>query len=233
MPGPDAAPTRVGARPLRFDELSTDTSLPRWAAVFFGHGGPRMLAGALAVVGARRLRLGRWRWQDAAVAGGVVAAHPFAEWLIHVHLLHRRPRRRRGRTVELRIARLHRLHHQDPKDIDLVFIPADVVTGLVGGLGLLAAFGRDRRRSATGAATALACLLVYEWVHFLIHAPYRPRHAFFRTRQRSHRLHHFRNERYWLGVVGTSADRLLGTAPERSEVPLSGTARTLAASARP
>lgn len=220
----------LAGRPRRYDDVPPDLALRGWAAVFLAHGGPRVLAVASGIAAAHRLRLGRWRWQDAAVAGGVVAAHPFTEWLVHVHLLHRRPRRRQsGEMTELRLARLHRMHHEDPKDIDLVLLPSDVVLGLVGGLGLVAALGPDRRRSATGALTSLASLLVYEWVHFLIHAPYRPRHALYRSRWRSHRLHHFRNEGYWFGVVGSVADRLLGTAPARSEVPVSGTARTLIA----
>lgn len=223
-PSPDVVdrPGRLG-RPARYDELPRDTSLAGWGRVFFGHGGPRLLAGCLVLASARRVRLGGWRPADAAVAAGVVAVHPFAEWLIHVHLLHRPPRRRGGRVVDLRVARFHRQHHQDPRDIDLVFVPLPELTAMVGGFALAAAAARDRRRGGTGLVVALGSLLVYEWVHFLIHSPHRPR----RARQRAHRLHHFRNERYWFGVVGMTADRVLGTAPERGDVPLSPTARTL------
>jgi hypothetical protein len=44
---------------------------------------------------------------------------------------------------------------------------------------------------------------------------------------RNHRLHHFKNERYWHGITNTVADRVLGTMPVHTEVPRSKTARTL------
>jgi sterol desaturase/sphingolipid hydroxylase (fatty acid hydroxylase superfamily) len=86
---------------------------------------------------------------------------------------------------------------------------------------------RDGRRALTGVATSYAMLTVYEWTHFLIHSAYRPRHALYRRMWRAHRLHHFRNERYWFGVTTHLGDRLLGTFPDRDEVPRSPTARTL------
>ena len=43
------------------------------------------------------------------------------------------------------------------------------------------------------------------------------------------RLHHYRNENYWLGVSSNTGDRLLRTLPKhKTDVPLSETARTLA-----
>lgn len=216
-------------RPDRYDDVAGEPGLLGWAGVFAGRNGPRLLIAAFVVAVARRLHLGGWRAADGVVAAGVIAAHPFTEWLVHVHLLHRRPHRRRGRDVELYVARMHRLHHDDPKDIDLVLLPFRVVVGLVAGLVVVAATSRDRRLGATGVLAACNSLLVYEWVHFLIHSPYRPRRAYYRARWRTHRLHHYRNEGYWFGVVGASADRILGTAPPRGDVPVSGTARTLAA----
>jgi sterol desaturase/sphingolipid hydroxylase (fatty acid hydroxylase superfamily) len=91
-------------------------------------------------------------------------------------------------------------------------------------------FGLGARRlrpALTGIATAYAMLTTYEWTHFLIHSPYRPRHRPYRTIWRAHRLHHFRNEHYWFGVTVHLADRVLRTYPEREDVPLSPTARTL------
>jgi hypothetical protein len=68
----------------------------------------------------------------------------------------------------------------------------------------------------------------YEWVHLMAHARYRPRTRYYRRLARNHRLHHFRNERYWLGVTANSGDRLLRTYPTHaSDVPLSETARSL------
>ena len=120
-----------------------------------------------------------------------------------------------------------RSHPQAPTDIDLVLLPLRTVVGLVAVNAVLPIVGRDRRRATTGAATSLVMLLGYEWVHFLIHSPHQPRTALYRARWRGHRLHHFRNERYWFGVVATVGDKGLGSAPDRDGVPVSPTARTL------
>ena len=45
-------------------------------------------------------------------------------------------------------------------------------------------------------------------------------------RYRAHRLHHFRNERYWLGVATRFADQVLGTNPAKADVEVSPTAKT-------
>lgn len=214
-------------RPDDYSEVAGALDLAGWGRVFLGRPGPRLLAGAATAVVARRARLGRWRAEDAAVAAAVVGLHPFAEWAVHVYILHG-PNRRAGRKEGFS-ARKHRQHHEDPQAIDLVLLPLPTVLGLVGAAVLPAWVAPDRRRGATGSATSLLMLLIYEWVHFLIHSPYKPRRALYRARWRAHRLHHYRNENYWFGVVGTIADRVLGTAPAKGDVPLSGSARTLAA----
>jgi hypothetical protein len=54
-----------------------------------------------------------------------------------------------------------------------------------------------------------------------------PRSPLYRGIWRAHRLHHFRNERYWFGVTTHLGDRVLCTYPAKDAVPLSTTARTL------
>ncbi|HLI52758.1 MAG TPA: hypothetical protein VKU88_00380, partial [Acidimicrobiales bacterium] len=86
-------------RPRLYGDVPGAPGLAGWAKVFFGRPGPKVLAGTLAVVAARRARLGGWRAQDLVVAGAVVGLHPFAEWAVHVYILHgpsRRARRRAG-----------------------------------------------------------------------------------------------------------------------------------------
>jgi sterol desaturase/sphingolipid hydroxylase (fatty acid hydroxylase superfamily) len=70
-------------------------------------------------------------------------------------------------------------------------------------------------------------LALYEWPHFLIHTPYRPHGRYYKSIWRGHRLHHYKNERYWFGVTSTVADLALRTAPDQTTVPKSGTARSL------
>ena len=82
---------------------------------------------------------------------------------------------------------------------------------------------------ATGFAAAVFLSLAYEWTHYLIHTDYMPRTRFYRSLWRGHRLHHYRNENYWFGVTNHLGDRVLGTNPAKDAVPVSATARTLAA----
>ncbi|HMC69660.1 MAG TPA: fatty acid hydroxylase family protein, partial [Mycobacteriales bacterium] len=70
----------------------------------------------------------------------------------------------------------------------------------------------------------------YEWTHFLIHSTYVPRSRYYRYIWRAHRLHHYKNEKYWFGVTVHLADHVLRTFPQRDAVETSPTARTLAAS---
>jgi sterol desaturase/sphingolipid hydroxylase (fatty acid hydroxylase superfamily) len=86
---------------------------------------------------------------------------------------------------------------------------------------------RSLRPALTGFATAMAALTVYEWTHFLIHSAYRPKTALYRTVRRTHQLHHFRNEKYWFGILTPVSDVVLNTYPEKGEVPASSTAKTL------
>jgi hypothetical protein len=51
----------------------------------------------------------------------------------------------------------------------------------------------------------------------------------YRASWRSHRLHHYRNERYWFGVTNPVADHVFGTHPDEDAVPPSRTATTLGA----
>jgi len=189
---------------------------------------PRVLLPATAVAIATRVAVGRWRWRDLGLAGGILAAEPFTEWLIHVGILHLRPRRIGGRLIDPLASRKHRAHHQDPRDLDLVFVPMPIVKAALPVAVVGWAVGERRLGTAlTGIATSFAMLTTYEWIHYLIHTPYKPRHTPYRKLWRAHRLHHFRNEHYWFGVTMHLGDRVLRTYPERDAVPASPTARTL------
>lgn len=213
----------------RFGEAESGQELADYARLFFRQPGPRIIAGAWATTAVARLALGRFRRRDLAVAAGMVAAQPFTEWITHVAVLHAKPRRVAGRTFDMALARHHRDHHLDPKDIERTLVPLPTVYALVGGTAaLVATVGRDRP-GVTAALTGFSLLFGYEWTHFLIHSAYRPKSNLYRRRWRSHRLHHFKNERYWFGITSDLGDRVLRTNPDRSSVETSPTARTLAA----
>jgi hypothetical protein len=189
----------------------------------------RWLAGMLAVAVAARVAVGGWRWRDLVVGVVLVALQPFTEWVIHVVILHWRPRQVLGRHVDLTIGRLHRKHHQAPKDPRYLFIPLPAIRRYaVLDAGLLLLAWRVRPSIATGVAVATALTLVYEWTHYLIHSDYRPRSRAYRSVWRNHRLHHYKNEHYWFTVTTSgTADRLFGTYPDPETVRTSGTAKNL------
>jgi sterol desaturase/sphingolipid hydroxylase (fatty acid hydroxylase superfamily) len=81
--------------------------------------------------------------------------------------------------------------------------------------------------AVTGLLTGYLLVFGYEWCHFLIHTAYRPRSRYYKQIWRTHRLHHFKNERYWHGITNTLGDRAFGTFPDQKQIPRSKTARTL------
>ena len=199
---------------------------------------PRIIGGAIVAAAALRIALGDWSWWDPVAAAFITVVYPFGEWAIHVHLLHLRPFRFRGQRVELATARAHREHHEQPNDLRLILLGPLEAAGLLlaavpTAVLLLAALTLPLPGAVPVGALVTALLTgyllvgVYEWTHFLIHTAYRPRSRYYRSIWRTHRLHHFKNERYWHGITNTVGDRVLGTFPDQRDVPRSRTARTL------
>jgi hypothetical protein len=167
-----------------------------------------------------RLGVGAFTWVDAVVVAVILAMEPLTEWLVHVHLLHARR--------DFAMAVKHRAHHADPRNLDILFIPMRVIVlAPIVGVGLPIALQAPIGTALTIGLTSFSMLLAYEWTHFLIHTPYQPKTALYRRIWRAHRWHHFRNEHYWFGVTVHTADRLLGTYPDKDAVPLSPTAQSL------
>jgi hypothetical protein len=195
------------------------------------------LATALVGAAAMRASLGHFDWRDLVMVAGLVALTPPIEWFIHVYFLHAKPVRIFGREHDLLAAREHRAHHRAPSKLGGVLIPTYALMVFFAQIALtvwLVSFpvhwvlGGDRlAHAATGLLASYTILSLYEWSHFLIHTPYRPRGRYYRAIWRGHRLHHFKNEHYWFGVTSTVADHLLRTAPDQARVTKSGTARTL------
>lgn len=199
---------------------------------------PQILAAGLALALAARLAVGGFSWRDPLAAALMVPVYVLGEWAIHVYLLHARPIRWRGRRVELVTAASHRMHHEDPRNLFMILLgPLEAVALLVLAVPVAVAAGCAIAGLAFGAVplgTALTGLLMgyalvlnYEWAHFLIHTAHQPRSRYLRSISRSHRLHHFKNERYWHGITNNVSDRVLGTFPDQRQVPRSPTARTL------
>jgi hypothetical protein len=222
---------------LRTRESDGPVTLRDCLREFLRQPSPPYLLAAVVIALGLRLAQGSWSWRDMALAAALVAVTPFVEWLIHVYLLHAPPLQLRGRRVEMLTAREHRAHHESPAVLGGVLLP---VYGVLVFLAMIAAvnwllcfpigllLGGPRLAYATSAVlVSYAILAAYEWTHFLIHAPYKPRGRYFKAIWRNHRLHHFKNERYWLGVTSTIGDRVIGTLPHQRSVPRSATARSL------
>jgi len=204
---------------------------------FWRQPSPPYLFGAVALALGLRLAQDSWSWRDVVMAVGLIALTPFVEWAIHVYMLHSPPFDLFGRRVEMLTAREHRAHHESPGVLNgvllpvygvLVFLPTIALVNWVLSFPIQLVLGGSRLAYATtGVLVSFAILAAYEWTHFLIHTPYRPKRRYFRAIWRNHRLHHFKNERYWFGVTSTVGDRVIGTLPDQRTVPRSPTARSL------
>ena len=195
--------------------------------VFVRHSSPRLLVVASLAALVALVAAGGWRPAQLAVGLVVLAAHPLVEWVVHVYVLHARPVRIGGHTLDLDQARKHRAHHADPRNLEILFIP---MRSLVAGSAAIAALCLllpDTSTRLALVAVAAVTTLAYEWVHFLIHTDYKPRRAAYHRLYTGHRLHHYRNENYWFGVSRRRGDRMLGTNPGKDDVPLSSTCLTL------
>ena len=152
-----------------------------------------------------RITLGAWSWWDAVPLAVVLMVEPFVEWVLHVAILHHRPRPVGRFTWDFHAAQKHRAHHRDPHDVHTAFVPLrDLVALMVG--------------------FAVAYILIAPALRYAVTCM---KSRYVRRVQRLHRLHHFRNEHYWMGVTMHFADRMFRTLPEKNAVPLSPTARTL------
>ncbi|MFQ5513948.1 MAG: sterol desaturase family protein [Myxococcota bacterium] len=189
---------------------------------------PRILAGLLLVSLLARGALGAVALDELIAAAIVFALWPLLEWLIHVFVLHHRPRRIFGFEWDYAVAEKHRAHHRDPARLELVLIPLHVYLFTPVTLGLVFwLIAPSARVGLTGLCVYFALALHYEWVHFLVHTHVRPRGRYYQRLFRNHRLHHFKNEHYWFGVTRLGGDRLLGTAPDPAQTERSASCREL------
>lgn len=222
-------------RPDRVDRADQiRTKAEAWRAFVTQASGRVLLSFAVVLVAARVL-VGNFGAADLVVLGlTALLVGPF-EWAVHRFLLHAPTDSRRMQTLGTGAG--HVEHHKDPAKIRwLMLCWRDAViftfglSAVAGALAIpvAAVMGADSIPTFMSAwALASLGLLHYEWTHLLIHTRYRCRTRYYRNLERHHRLHHYRNEFYWLGVTARSGDRLLRTMPDRSQVELSATARTL------
>jgi sterol desaturase/sphingolipid hydroxylase (fatty acid hydroxylase superfamily) len=216
-----------GFRPIPKDQPQAGASLRELAVFFIKKPSPAFIVSTFVVAAVARLAIGDWGWWDLAIPILIVAAEPFVEWVIHVRLLHRRPTQLGRWTIDPIASRKHREHHRNPKDLRILMVPLQALFPAAPIAIAVAIWRLDPPQAAMALAAGFGMLAWYEWVHYLIHAPYRPKTTWFRSLSRNHVLHHFKNEHYWFGVTTSVGDRVLGTKPDPSTVTASPTVRTL------
>jgi hypothetical protein len=196
---------------------------------FWKHPSPWMIAATFVGAAVARGFVHRFSWQELIVPVLFVAFFPVIEWVVHVVVLHWKPIRVAGVRIDPLVSRKHRAHHADPRDIPLVFIPWQVLIGLLVATVLIGLFAFGDL--AAGLSFMIGIALVgfnYEWMHYLIHSDYKPRSSTYKAIWRNHRLHHYKNEHYWFTVTTTAtADRLFGTYPDPATAKTSPTAKNL------
>jgi sterol desaturase/sphingolipid hydroxylase (fatty acid hydroxylase superfamily) len=207
----------------------TKVSLGRAWADFWKHPSPWIMLATIGGAAVARGFVHRFSWTELIVPGLFLAFFPVIEWVVHVVVLHWKPVRLGPVRIDPLVSRKHRAHHADPRDIPLVFIPWQVLLGLLAStvaIGLLAFPNR-----AAGLTFIIGIGLIgfgYEWTHYLIHSDYKPKSGAYKAVWRNHRLHHYKNEHYWFTVTTTAtADRLFGTYPDPATVKSSRTAKNL------
>lgn len=219
-----------------FDAESADKPAPvesLWAAagLFIRYPSPWLIFLTATAAMSMRLYLGGFGWWDLAIAAAIFVFWPVQEWLIHVFILHFKPFDLLGKRVDLHVASEHRKHHRRPWIVPKIFVPIRVVLlGVFVGVPLVLLVSSElgaMERALTFVAVYFGLGTIYEWTHFLVHTAYKPKTAFYRRLWRNHRLHHFKNEKYWYGVTRLEGDLLLGTAPEPGAVEKSTTVRSI------
>ncbi|MFI6167869.1 sterol desaturase family protein [Nocardia sp. NPDC051052] len=226
----DSVEANARAR-VRNDERALRRGLTLGAAFheFLRHPSPWLIGLTLIAALAGRILVGDWQLTDALVPAAMLAVFPVFEWIVHVTVLHWRPRQLGPIPIDSELARKHREHHVDPRDIPLIFIPTKTLSVLVVVLIALAAFAFPRLGLGLTFLLTITLLgLGYEWTHYLIHTDYKPKGSRYRAVWRNHRHHHYKNEHYWFTVTTSgTADRLFGTHPDPADTEASPTARKL------
>ncbi len=216
--------TTLTERPTRKGLTLSDAGREFWK-----HPSPWMLGAMLVAALIARVIVGDWQITDVLVPLVMLALFPFFEWIIHVFILHWRPKRLGRLTIDSLLAKEHRAHHVEPRSIPLIFIPTKSLLWVIPLTVAIAVFAFPGLPMGLTYLVFISMLgLGYEWTHYLIHTDYKPKSRVYRATWRNHRQHHFKNEHYWFTVTSSgTADRVLGTYPDQATVATSPTAKNL------
>lgn len=209
-------------------EQESPTNLTEAFRYFVSRGSPRILIAATSAAITLRIAHGNWSTWDLAPALVLFLIWPIQEWLIHVYILHFKPFTWRGHRIDFAVPRKHRAHHRDPGNLDILFIPMHSFAYTLPLILILwFSLAPTTELALTGLSVHFLFSLNYEWIHFLVHTRVVPKSTAYRRLWKSHRLHHFKNEHYWMGVSRLGADWMLGTTANPQTVETSPSCRDL------
>ena len=200
---------------------------------FWKHPSPWMIGATFVAALTARIIVGDRQITDALVPLVMIALFPLFEWIIHVFILHWRPKHLGRLIIDPLLAREHRAHHMDPRNIPLIFLPFKALLWVLPLTLAVALLAFPRLGIGLTYLVFISALgLCYEWSHYLIQGDYKPKTRVYRAIWRNHRNHHYKNEHYWFTVTSSgTADRALGTYPDLATVATSPTAKNLHATA--
>jgi len=177
------------------------------------------------IVWVLRIQIPSWDWIDSFILLGIICGWSFLEWHVHKNILHRRPDRFKS-AYFAKWAGDHRGHHAEPWRFDLIFLESRI---LLAGPALLvvSCLLLPYQYALTFCGVLFYILVQYEWVHYIVHTRVKPKTRIGKAILMNHRLHHFRNEKYWYAFSVPLVDNVCGTSAEPGSVPVSSTTRTI------
>ena len=168
---------------------------------FWRHPSPWLIATFLVGAIAYRAIRPTFSWTELIVPVALVALFPVIEWVIHVVILHWRPRKVGAVRVDSLLSRKHRAHHADPRVIPLVFIPWQVELWPLPSYVVIARSPSLARPPGPRSWWPWAPYVQLRVGALPGDSHYRPRTRAFRAVWRKHRLHHYKNEHDWFTVT--------------------------------
>ena len=196
--------------------------------LFFQFATPRTIALKILVTLGIRCWIGDWTTTDLLIVAAILVYWPMQEWFFHMNLLHAKPRRFLGWTIDLGPSRAHRFHHRNPAVLETTFVPLKAILILIPvNVAFWSLLMSTWAVAFTGICFFSMAALMYEWVHYLTHTNYKPKTKYVQRIFRNHRLHHFKHEAYWHAFTVPFVDTVFGTNPDPTTVKKSKTVRTL------
>jgi sterol desaturase/sphingolipid hydroxylase (fatty acid hydroxylase superfamily) len=143
--------------------------------------------------------------------------YPLVWYLLHRFVLHGRFLYR-WRWTAATWKRIHFDHHQDPRDLRVLFGALHTTLPTIAVVTISVGWAIGGPAAAAAAlGTGLVTTCVYEFCHCVQHLNYTPRSPFLQRIKRLHLAHHFHNEHGNFGITNFLWDRVFATYHARAK----------------